>query len=437
MKSEDVVYACTNDIAGRTRGKGYPAADFDKRLKRGIGWAPTNVQITCFDVIAETPFGSLGDMVLIPDEATRVSLRSEEMGLAEDFVLGDLRHTDGTAWACCTRSILKAALARLEQVAGLSLNSTFEHEFQFKTGANPIGGAYTHSGFRAQRAFSEALMGAMRAADLEPDTIMKEYGPDQYEVTMGPAIGVTSADRAVILRELVHAVAASFGTAVTFTPLRDPASVGNGVHIHMSLVDAAGAPATYDPDGPNGLSKPAGQFIAGVLKYLDSILALTAPSVVSYIRLTPHRWSAAFNNLGMQDREASVRICPLSAMSDIDKARQFNFEFRAADASASPYLQLAALVHAGVQGIEEDLEVPDVTAEDLSLLAPDELSRRGLMRLPQGLSEALERFVSNPTVTGWFGPQFVEVYRLHKTGEMACLDGKSEPEVCAAYEAAY
>src|SRR6202012_1313820 len=111
--------------------------------------------------------------------------------------------------------------------------------------------------------------------------------------------------------------------------------------------------------GTHGMSRKTASFVAGILKYLDAIVAITAPSVISYLRLTPHRWSAAFNNLGHRDREASVRICPVSDLSDVPKATQFHFEFRAADAAASPHLQLAAIVHAGVQGIEEELATPD------------------------------------------------------------------------------
>lgn len=437
MKSEHVVYACTADIAGKVRGKGFPADQFEKRLRRGIGLAPTNMQITCFDAIADSPFGSLGDMVLIPDPQTRVCIRDEALGLDEDFVLGDIRHTDGNAWDCCPRSILKGALERLERVAGLSLVSAFEHEFQFKGKAMPIGTAYTLGGFRQRRVFGERLVTAMRAAGIDPDTIMKEYGADQYEVTMEPKPGVRGADEAVILRELVRAVAASLGEEVTFTPLRDPSGVGNGVHIHMSFLDGKGEPATYDPDGRHGLTPQAGQFIAGVLKYLDGFLALVAPSVVSYTRLTPHRWSAAYNNLGLQDREASVRICPVSAISDVDRARQFNFEFRAADASASPYLQLAAIVHAGVQGIEEGLETPQATEEDLSLLASEALAARGMSRLPTTLPEALARLGRNEVVRSWFTPRFIDVYTKHKQGEMKYLDGRTEAEICAAYETVY
>ena len=437
MSPEEIVYACTCDFSGRVRGKGFPASQFEKRLMRGIGWAPTNSQITCFDAIAPSPFGALGDRVLIPDPHTRVTLRAPELGLAEDFVLGDLHTTDGQPWSLCPRTILKLALSRLDALAGLTLVSSFEHEFQFKSRPLGPGYAYPLQGFRDRRAFSERLVGAMRAAGLDPDTIMKEYGLDQFEVTMGPARGVTGADQAVILRQLVHAVAASLDESVTFTPLRDPKGIGNGVHVHFSFLDSSGQPATHDPNGKYGMSGTTGKFAAGILKYLDAILAITAPSLVSYGRLTPHRWSAAFNNLGLQDREASVRICPVSAMSDIDVARQFNVEFRAADACASPYLVLAAIVHAGCQGIEEDLPVPDATEEDLAALDAETLASRGVFRLPTSLVEALDRFAGNDVVTGWFPKPFADVYQLHKKGELAFLEGKTDAEVHAAYEAVY
>ena len=431
-----MVIACCTDIAGKIRGKAFPAVQFDKRTKRGIGWTPTNVQITCFDVIADSPFGSLGDLVLIPDEAARVRVDFEDGEPVEHFALGDIRHTDGRAWEMCTRSMLCAALDRLHRITGLTLQGAFEQEFQFRDRPPLLGDAYSVSGFRAERRFAEATVAAMRMAGIEPDTFMREYGTGQYEVTMGPACGMRIADNAAILRELLKAVAARLGRQLTFTPIRDPAGVGNGVHIHLSFIDGE-KPATWDANGKHELMPTAGSFVAGVLKYLDAIVAITAPSSVSYIRLTPHRWSAAFNNLGYRDREASVRICPVSDMSDLAKAAQFNFEFRAADAAASPHLQLAAIVHAGVQGIEEGLPTPDATIDDLSLLDPQALAARGYVRLPQSLPEALERFAANATVTGWFPQGFADVYVKHKMGEMAFLKGKDIAEICALYEQVY
>jgi glutamine synthetase len=434
---EDMVIACCTDFAGKLRGKAFPAVQFDKRLKRGVGWTPTNVQITCFDNIADSPYGSFGDCVLIPDAAARVRVDFGDGAPAEHFALGDIRQTDGRAWECCTRSILKAALERLMEKTGLTLVGAFEHEFQFKGRPVGVGQSYTAAGFRDERRFAGMIVAAMRQAGIEPDTFMKEYGAAQYEVTMGPARGVAIADQATIVRELVRAVGDRLGKPVTFTPIRDPAGVGNGVHIHLSCCDGAGEPATYDPNGRHGLSEVAGRFVAGVLKYLGSIVAITAPSAVSYLRLTPHRWSAAFNNLGYRDREASVRICPVSEMSDLAGAAQFNFEFRAADAAASPHLQLAAIVHAGVQGIDEELPAPAATEEDLSLLDPTALAERGYQRLPQSLPEALEQFAADKVVAGWFPKNFADIYVKHKRGELKFLEGKDQAEICAAYEETY
>ncbi|MCF3641125.1 glutamine synthetase family protein [Rhizobium sp. TRM95111] len=437
MKREEMMVACCGDLSGKVRGKAFPLADMEKRLKRGVGWTPTNVQITCFDTIAESPFGSLGDLVLIPDAATRVSVGSEEGAPLENFVLGNIRYTDGRPWEFCTRSILETALERLKRVAGVRLLGAFEHEFQLKHLTDDIGKAFTLGGFQEERYFCEMVVAAMREAGVTPDTILKEFGGGQFEVTMGPQEGVTIADHALVTREIVGIVARTVGYEHTFTPIRDPAGVGNGVHVHLSMLDAAGRPATHDPAGRHELSGVAGQFVAGILKYLDAIIAITAPSVVSYLRLTPHRWSAAFNNLGFRDREAAVRICPVSDMSDVAKAAQFNFEFRAADAAANPHLALAAIVHAGVQGIEEGLAVPEATQEDLSRLAANALAARGYVRLPQTLDAALQRFAANPIAAGWFPDGFADVYVKHKQGEIGYLAGRTQAEICAAYEAVY
>ena len=132
MRREEMMVACCGDLSGKVRGKAFPLSQMEKRLKRGVGWTPTNVQITCFDAIADSPFGSLGDLVLIPDPATKVSIASEEDAPNENFVLGNIRYTDGRPWEFCTRSILQSALDRLQRVAGVTLLGAFEHEFQIR-----------------------------------------------------------------------------------------------------------------------------------------------------------------------------------------------------------------------------------------------------------------------------------------------------------------
>ncbi len=430
-----LIFAATCDIAGKVRGKAFPAEQFEKRLSRGVGWTPTNVQITCFDTIAESPFGALGDLLLVPDPAAES--KATFGGVTEHFMLGDIVTLDGDPWALCTRAMLKRALARLHEVAGVHLISAFEHEFQLMGVPLLANQAFGREGFDVQRRFCERLMAVLADNGLAPDSIMKEYGPNQYEVVVGPAKGLRSADEAVILREMTRSVARSLGEAATFTPIRDVASVGNGVHIHISFVDDAGEPVTYDKDGPCGMAGLTSAFAAGVLKYLPGILALTAPSVISYERLTPHRWSAAYNNLGFRDREASLRVCPVTARNPASIARQFNIEYRAADAAASPYLALAAVVHAGVQGIEDGLKAPAPTEEDLSLLSPGALAKLGIVRLPETLEAALAAFQSDATVTGWFGPDFASIYAAHKAAEIAFVKDMDIAAKCKAYEGTY
>lgn len=432
-----LIFVATSDVAGKTRGKAFPAADLASRRAKGVGWTPTNVMITCFDTIPDGPFGALGDLVLVPDEAAGFDVALPNDAGAARMMLGDIRELDGAPWSCCTRALLKSAIERLDRVAGLSVTAAFEHEFQFASGGPPAGEAYGFLGFAARRRFGEALGAALRAAGVTPDTFMKEYGPNQYEITIAPSAALRAADEAVMLRELTRLVAQAMGEAVTFAPILDPASVGNGVHVHMSLRDRDGRPATWSPDGPGGLSKAAGSFAAGILARLPDLLALTAPSDISYLRLTPHRWSAAYNNLGYRDREAALRICPVTASEPDAIARQFNMEYRAADAAASPHLLLAALIHAGAQGIEDGLAPPDPTSEDLSQLAPEALAARGLVRLPQSLGEALSRFEGSAVVSDWWPETFTRVYLAHKRGEIQALGDASPAERCAAYQRAY
>lgn len=437
MINSPLVFAATCDLSGQVRGKAYPLSERENRAKKGIGWVPTNSLITCFDTIAPSPFGALGDLVIVPDETTEIAVELEKGKPAERLVLGDIRNLDGTAWGLCPRSILQDALDRLDNVSGLRVNAAFEHEFQMPDLKVQPGEAFNYGAFTQHRVFGEALVAAMEAGKIEPDTFLKEYGARQFEVTNAPALGKKAADWAVLLRELTKRLARTMGHHASFVPIIDPNGVGNGVHVHISFIDQNDAPATYDAGHPYGISATAGSFIAGILKYLDSFLALTAPSDISYLRLTPHRWSAAYNNLGYHDREASVRICPTTAKDEKKRAKQYNFEFRAADAAASPYLVMAALVHAGAQGIEDNLPIPNVTQEDLSQLPENELHQRGYVRLPQTLSEALERFEQNETVRSWFDPQFSDVYLALKRAEIEHVKDMSDLEKCALYSKVY
>ena len=125
MNDEELAMVCCSDLSGHVKGKAFPVADMESRLKKGVGWVPTNAQITAFNSIADTPFGALGDLLLIPDPEAEAKVDFQDGSPLEHFFLGDIVDTDGAPWACCTRGILKDALEALRSETGLDLKSAF------------------------------------------------------------------------------------------------------------------------------------------------------------------------------------------------------------------------------------------------------------------------------------------------------------------------
>jgi glutamine synthetase len=211
-------------------------------------------------------------------------------------------------------------------------------------------------------------------------------------------------------------------------------AVGNGVHAHFSLWRGK-EPVTYDADRPAGLSETAGRLVAGMLRHMPALVAITAPSAVSYQRLVPHRWSAAYNNLALHDREAGMRIGAIR--EDADSAAHLHVEYRPADAAGSPYLMLGALVMAGLQGMRDQLAPPQPTEGDLTTVSQAQLEALGVARLPTSLEAALDALEADGVAQGWFPPLLLEVYLRHKRGELASLEGVSDEERAVRYAQAY
>ncbi len=241
---------------------------------------------------------------------------------------------------------------------------------------------------------------------------------------MAPAAALTAADHAVITREMARAAAHRHGFRASFSPMPEASGVGNGVHIHMSLQDASSTPVTYAEARPMGLSMVAQHFCAGVLHHLPAICAITAPSPVSYLRLTPNRWAPTLIDIVQQDRGAALRVCPLFAAADAaEKAGQFNVEFRVSDAAASPYLALGAVMFAGADGLKRKLGLP--------------ASADRADALPHSLSQALDTMAASKDVAGWFGPVFLEAYLRHKRSEVHHVAEWAVNELCNRYAEVY
>ncbi|MDP6704904.1 MAG: glutamine synthetase family protein [Alphaproteobacteria bacterium] len=438
MLREEVIMVCCSDISGQLRGKGFPAQDLEARKTRGVGWTPTNLMITAHGPIGDSPWGPLGDLVLLPDLDTHVRLDFDDDGAVEQFILADVTQLDGNPWECCLRDFARRGIAALADEFGLRLTAAFEHEFHYDGVAELANAPYNLDAFRRQGRFAEIFTRAMRQAGLTPDTFMPEFGPAQYEVTMTPAAGLRAADEAVILREVARASAHHAGARASFTPILRPDAVGNGVHVHFSLAEIdSGRPVNFDADGPGGVSKTAGAFIAGILQKLPALAALTAASTISYLRLKPNRWSAAYNNLGLRDREAAVRICPVFETSEVPRETQYHFEYRAADAAASPYVVLGAIVWAGLHGLRQALAPPLPTETNVAKLSDDERAELGLVRLPTALDAALDCLAADRDAAAWMGETLHGVYLTHKRFEIDLLADLLPEAQCERYHLVY
>ena len=437
MQREEIVMLCISDYGGQVRGKGFPLVELESRLKTGIGLAPTNLMITAFSEIADSPWGPRGELIMMADPATETRIEFSDERPAEHFFLCDLLELDGTPWACCPRRWLRAGLEALSSEFALSLYAAFEHEFHLSGARGRAGDAYALDAMRLQSPFGECLLAAMRASGIEPETFLPEYGPQQFEITCKPALGLEAACAAVRLREITRAVARWLGEKACFAPVMVPGQVGNGVHIHFSLQDAAGRNVSYDAGRPGGVSELAGRFAAGILQHMPALVALSAPSLVSYERLQPNRWSASYNNLGDKDREAGLRLCPLDQRPGRDPWAQFNLEYRAGDAAASPYLALGALVWAGLQGLRDKLAMPAPTTSDPGAMSDEERAERGIVRLPQSLAQALDALQQDTAVRRWMGEEFLDAYLVHKQSEIKIAGAETLEEQCARYVDAY
>ena len=440
---DELVFVGMCDLSGHVRGKGMLLADLASRAARGVGIVPSAIMMSAFGPIHETPYGTRGDLALVPDLGTLVDVAfTEEDG--ERFCLGDVTTTDGAPWTCCPRGFLHRAIAALRAEFGLGVQAAFEQEFTY-AGVPDRPASYRLRSVREAGRFAGLLLAALNQAGVTPEGFMAEYGSRQFEVTVRPRMALRAADEAVITRELIRAVAARCvraddrggadpqggdgqntvppggvrAAAASLAPMPTPDGIGNGTHIHFSLVDSGGRPALCDEAGAQ-LSPAGRQFVAGLLHHMPALCALTAPSVASYHRLRPGRWAPSVADLGLHDRGSAVRVCPVFAGGSEPAALQFNVEFRVGDATASPYVALGALIWAGLDGLRRGLEVPDAAGT-----------------LPASLPQAMVALQADAQARDWMGEELMAAYQTLKASEQAALAGLDDAEVCGRYADAY
>ena len=429
---EEWAFIATCDLVAQVRGRSAP---YQKMMESGsgVGWVPADLALNALGGIASpNEFGALGDLRLIPVVATQVVFPSVNPDFAPTIlILANQKNSDGTPWASCPRSFLEDAINQLNEKHEIEVVAAFEHEFVLRhLNGNSIEGVpFGFDSFRNVGGFNSALISQLTTCGLEPETFLPEYGNGQFEVTLAPAPAIIAADRAILLREIVRDTAKRFNFVATFAPLVSPDSVGNGVHVHLSLW-RGGEAVTFDELGPAGLSNIAMHACAGILQHAEALVALTASSQISFLRLQPHRWSAGGICIAKENREALLRICPQVKITNQSKAKSFNIEYRAADATANPWIVMGSLIHAMCEGLDAKIPLENVIDSEIEGLA-------NVRPLPTSLEHALSFLSKDSTVRSWFDPVLLATFEAIRSSESEVMQELTPTERCARYVDVY
>src|SRR3984885_1476637 len=381
-----IVWADNNGIP---RSRTVPIAGLADAAERGVGMSPLFAVFDSRDGISFAHSGlsnASGDIRLLP-VMERVTPLAGQPGFA--WAPGRQLGPDGEPYPYDQRSRLEAQVKRAA-ASGLSVRAGFELEFFVSRAGDELaaahqGPAYGPVALLQVDEFAAAVLRDLAANGVPVGQFHAEYGLSQLEVSLGPADAVTAADRQLLARQTIHAAARAHGLRVSFPPVVTLDGVGNGLHLHVSV--SRGADNLLADQGQGLPAGDGARFLGGLLRDLPAIAAVTAPSVPSLLRRRPGYFAGAYQFWGVENREAPLRYVPSSPFIGTDRA---NVELKASDASGNPYLALAAVLAAGLAGIDDNAELPPPLPEDPGTWTDEQRVERGLVPLPV-TPEAQER----------------------------------------------
>jgi glutamine synthetase len=370
------------DVLGRLKSFSINAAELDGALEDGMGF--DGASITGFNAIEES------DMIAMPDPSTFAVLpwRPEEQGVGRMFC--DVLTPERQPYEGDPRHILRRALKRCAEMGFDTFNVGPELEyylFRDAAGTEPLdGGGYfdlttLDAGSDVRRETSIAL----QALGIHVEYSHHETGPSQHEIDVRFADALKMADDCMTYRITVKEVALKYGWHATFMPKPLYGENGSGMHTHQSLF-ADGRNAFFDSDDHFYLSSVGKAFIAGQLRHAREICSIFAQWVNSYKRLVPGYEAPVYVAWSRRNRSALVRV-PLYHPGSEQATRM---ELRCPDPACNPYLTFAALLQAGLEGIEHGYELPEPMERNLYHLTPEERRRLGIEQLPETLGDAIE-----------------------------------------------
>ena len=398
------------DMHGTSRSKTIPIEHAGAFGETGLNmYGGTVVLDSRSDVVSGTLYNeeiAYADQRLRPDPSTaRVVPWAEATGR----MICDTTWDDGRPLAAAPRYVFRRVLERCHELGYEPLIGV-EPEFYVldpETGERLFGGYHIFNTVRntwvplIQRVNDE-----LRALGIDIITSNCEYAGSQWEIVYAPERGMAGPDTAFTFKNGVKELAHLEGYIASFMSKPFADSAGSGAHNHIGLLDLdGGGNAMSDPEDGFGLSPVGRQFIGGQLRHARSTYALVAPTVNCLKRRRTHTFSPTNVSWGLEDRSALVRVKGGSPESR-------HVENRAPTGLSNPYLACAALLGAGILGIEDELELEPPARPP----AEEDESKE---QLPTTVEESLEALVADERLTALLGSEFVEAYTVMRRHELA------------------
>ncbi|HYV16420.1 MAG TPA: glutamine synthetase family protein [Conexibacter sp.] len=395
------------DVLGQLKSFSINSSELADAFEGGMGFDGSS--ITGFNAIEES------DMIALPDPTTFAVLpwRPSEDGVARMFC--DVQTPERTPYEGDPRHVLRRAIERAQALGfdDFMVGPELEY-FYFRDAQTPEpldqGGYFDLTTLDAGSDLRRETVLALEQLGIHVEYSHHEVGPSQHEIDMRYAPALKMADDCMTYRLTVKECAMKYGLHATFMPKPLFGENGSGMHTHQSLF-RDGSNAFFDADDQYFLSDVGKAFIAGQLRHAREISSIFAQWVNSYKRLVPGYEAPVYVAWSRRNRSALVRV-PLYHPG---KEKATRMELRCPDPACNPYLTFAALLQAGLEGIEHGYELPEPMEKNLYHLAPDERRRLGIEQLPATLGEAIELTAESELVLRTLGEhmfnRFVEIKR--------------------------
>lgn len=435
------VKVAVSDIDGILRGKylhidkfkgaaePYPAGGFGF-CDVVFGWDSSD---QCYDNTSVT-----GWQHGFPDALARLDLntaRNVPWDNNVPFFIGEFVNSDGTPHPLCPRQTLKKVLKRAEKLGVNPMcGMEFEwfnfledsHSWQHKKGVDPTPltpGMFGYSLLRMNqnREFFNAIQDEMLQFGVPIEGLHTETGPGVYEAAIAFSDALTQADRAILFKTGTKEIGARFGIMPSFMAKWNAALPGCSGHIHQSLSDGK-KNLFADAKGRHGMSKVFESYLAGQVAHLMEFAPMFWPTINSYKRLVDGFWAPVKPTWGVDNRTASFRVISGSPKST-------RLETRCPGADVNPYLAMAAVIAAGLDGVEKGMK----------LTAPAIHGTNGgaenIPRAPRTLIETTRNFQQSKVARNWLGDTFVDHFAATREWEWRqWLDGVTDWELKRYFE---